>query len=101
MPTTERLTIADARAIEAECPSIKYVLPQNRRADTLVTSKDGSQGHPTLVGVTPDYQLALQWEVQEGRFLSENDIDNALQVCGLGNEIARELFRQSPRSDKR
>ena len=96
MLTTERLTIADARAIEAEYPSIRYVLPQNRHADTFVTGKDGSQGHPTLVGGTPDHQLALQWEVQEGRFLSENDIDNALQVCVLGNEIARELFQQTP-----
>ena len=31
-------------------------------------------------------------ELQEGRFLSENDIENATQVCVLGASIASELF---------
>lgn len=93
--TTERLTLSDALAIEAECPGIRFVLPKNERALTLVTSKNGRQARPTLEGVTPDYPIALRWEVQDGRFLSENDIDNATQVCVLGNAISTELFQQT------
>ena len=37
----------------------------------------------------------MHWEIQEGRFLSENDIENATQVCVLGANIAGELFTET------
>ena len=94
--TTERYTLEDAHAIEAECPNILFVLPKNERfRPHLIRSRYGSQPSPHLEGVTADYALGMHWEIQEGRFLSENDIENATQVCILGASIAGELFRDT------
>ena len=91
--TTERYTLEDARAIEAECPNVLFVLPKNERfRPHLVSSRYGSQPGPHFEGVTADYALGMHWEIQEGRFLSESDIENATQVCVLGANIASGLF---------
>ena len=92
---TERLKYDDALAIEAEVPHIRYVLPKNERYRILVISRDGSQARPILEGVTADYARGMQWRVQEGRFISEGDVDQALQVCVLGNNVATELFGET------
>lgn len=94
-PTTEKLTLADADAIEAECPEVLYVLPQNRKYTKWVTSHHSKGMRTTIEGVTADYADGIRWEVQHGRFLSENDIHNAKQVCVLGANIATVLFRDT------
>ena len=92
-PTTERYTLGDASAIEAECPEVTGVLPRNRRNNTFVTGPLGGQFRGAdLEGVTADYAELLRYELQAGRFLSENDIDNATQVCVLGANVVEELF---------
>ena len=92
--TTERYTVEDAYAIEAGCPNVLFVLPKNENyRPHLVTTRYSSQPSPHLEGVTADYALGMHWEIHEGRFLSENDVENATQVCVLGANIANELFR--------
>ena len=94
-PTTERYTLEDAHAIEAECPSVLFVLPQNYRSRKWVRTHYGTQTRGYIEGVTEDYAQGIRWEVRHGRFLSENDVDNALQVCVLGSNAARELFGET------
>lgn len=94
--TNERYTFEDARAIEAECSNVLFVLPKNERyRPNLISSQGGRYPSPHLEGVTADYALGMHWEIQEGRFLSENDIENATQVCVLGANLADELFQDS------
>ena len=90
-PTTERYTLSDALAIEAACPSVTAVLPRNVAPDVFVT-RQGREFRPAVEGVTTDYEPLMSWHIQEGRFISENDLDNALQVCVLGANVATELF---------
>ena len=92
---TERLTLEDALAIEAEVPNIRYILPKNESYRILITSRDGRQARPVLEGVTADYASGMHWSVQEGRFISESDVTQALQVCVLGNNVATELFGET------
>ena len=95
--TTERYTLEDAYAIEAECPNVLYVLPKHEGYTTFVTARNGSQARPLLEGVTADYAHGMRWELQTGRFLVEGDIENAKQVCVLGADTATELFgEESP-----
>ena len=95
-PTTERYTLGDASAIESECPDVTGVLPRNRRFNIFVTSPLDRQFRGAgLEGVTSDYAELMRYEVQEGRFLSENDITNATQVCVLGANVAIELFGET------
>ena len=90
--TTERYTLEDAKAIEAECPDVLYALPRTSHLRPLVTNRNGNQALAILIGVIPEYSLAMRWEVQTGRFISENDVENANQVCILGANTATELF---------
>lgn len=90
--TTERYTLADAYAIEAECPDVLFVLPKNDRYRGVVTSPTGGHARPYVEGVTADYAHGLRWEVQQGRFFSAADIEKAAQVCVLGADIVDELF---------
>ncbi len=89
--TTERYTVSDPLAIEASCPKVTAVLPRNLAPDVFVTYK-GREFRPMVEGVTPGYEPLMSWHVQEGRFISENDIEHALQVCVLGANVATELF---------
>ena len=92
-PTTERYTLGDAYAIEAECSEVTGVLPRNRNYRIFVTSRLGGEFRGAdLEGVTSDYAELMRFDVQEGRFFSENDINNATQVCVLGANVAVELF---------
>ena len=95
--TTERYTLEDALAIEAECPNVLYVLPKHEGYTTFVTTRNGNQARPLLEGVTADYAHGMRWELQSGRFLSEGDVEDAKQVCVLGADTATELFgEESP-----
>ena len=98
--TTERYTFDDARAIEAVCPSVTAVLPRNLASDVFATRR-GREFRPHVEGATPGYEHLMSWYVQEGRFISDNDIEHALQVCVLGANVATELFGDISRSDKR
>ena len=93
--TTERYTVEDAYAIEAECPEVLYVLPNHEDYEILVTSRDGSQTRALLEAATADYALGMGWELQAGRFLTENDIETAAQVCVLGSGAAADLFGET------
>lgn len=95
--TTERYTLEDGHAIEAECPDVLFVLPKHEGYETYTTSQSGNQARPLLEGVTAAYARGMNWELQTGRFLSEGDIENAKQVCVLGTTAATELFgEESP-----
>lgn len=90
--TTERYTLFDADAIESESPRILRVLPKNSKYPRWVHTRHGAQIRAEIDGVTAGYASGIQWKVQQGRFLSKNDIDNVLQVCVLGANVATELF---------
>ena len=73
-PTTERYTLGDAYAIEAECPEATGVLPRNRRSRIFVTSPQGGEFRSaSLEGVTSDYAQLMRYDLQEGRFLSPKE----------------------------
>ena len=91
-PTTERYTLEDAYAIEAECRHVLFAFPKIDRYQASVTSQYAGQARLSIEGVTANYAQGMHWDVQHGRFFKENDIDNAAQVCVLGSEVATDLF---------
>ena len=93
--TTERYTLEDIYAIEAECPDVLFALSKTERYSGSVSNRHGSQVRSIVEGVTPDYAQGMHWQVQHGRFFSQDDIDTARQVCVLGSDIARELFNDA------
>ncbi len=91
--TNEYFKYEDVLAIEAECPSVTLTVPRIPAwGNVLVQVSGGAEVRTSYNGVNSTYSEAMDWDIQEGRFLSEEDIENAARVCVLGSEIASDLF---------
>ncbi|MCY4402101.1 MAG: ABC transporter permease [Candidatus Poribacteria bacterium] len=83
----------DVLAIEAECPSVKVVVPRIPEwRGVLIQTNDGSEARSGYNGVNASFSEAMDWNIQEGRFISDEDIENKAKVCVLGTEVAFNLF---------
>ena len=96
--SNEYLEYEDVLAIEAECPSVRAVTPRIPEwRGSLIQASDGSETRAGYNGVDANYPVAMDWELKEGRFITDEDVENATKICVLGDEIAFELFGyQSP-----
>lgn len=84
------LTDGDAKAIMDEVRGVAMVSPTLRRNDQVVA---GNQNWATTIqGVAPEFQQIRKWEVEEGRFLSQGDVDRAEKVALVGRTVAENLF---------
>ena len=80
----------DAKAMAREIRAVAYASPILRRQEQVVA---GNLNWGTLAqGVSPDYQQIREWEVADGRFIHEGDVDSAAKVVVLGQTVARNLF---------
>ena len=81
---------ADAKAMARELPSVAFVSPVLRRQEQVVAA---NLNWGTLAqGVAPEFQQIRDWEVAQGRFLHEGDMESAAKVAVIGQTVARQLF---------
>lgn len=91
--SNEYLKYGDVLAIEAECPSVKAVTPRNMNWDGgLIQAPGGAESRAGWAGVDATYKTALDWDLKEGRFITDEDVENAAKICVLGDEVATDLF---------
>ncbi|RKU08998.1 multidrug ABC transporter substrate-binding protein [Candidatus Poribacteria bacterium] len=91
--SNEYFKYEDVLAIEAECPSVKVVVPRIPEwRGVQIQTKDGSETRSGYNGVNASFSEAMDWGIQEGRFISDEDIENKAKVCVLGTEVALNLF---------
>ena len=92
----EHLKYEDVLAIEAECPAVECVIPSI--ADEVLAQADGGATKWTEYdGVNAYFPIGMKWEIQQGRFFSEDEFNNRRKACVLGMEVATELFgNQNP-----
>jgi putative ABC transport system permease protein len=94
------LTLEDALALKAQIPEIRAVSPERYLFDgTVITVKyrDREARDPTVAGVYPDYSLANNHFIEEGRFFTEADIEHGSQVAVIGQDVQKALFpNESP-----
>jgi putative ABC transport system permease protein len=84
------LTDGDVRAIREEIRSVAFASPVLRRGEQVVA---GNLNWGTIVqGVAPEYQHIRDWQVAEGRFLHDGDVENDTKVALLGQTVVRNLF---------
>ena len=91
--SNEYMEYGDVLAIEAECPSVSAVTP--RIPDwkgVLIQSAGGAETRAGYNGVDASYKTAMGWEIKAGRFITDEDVENATKVCVLGDEVATALF---------
>jgi putative ABC transport system permease protein len=89
----QTLTEEDARAIALEVPSIEVTAPSVRGAAQTVFAN--TNWSTVIQGVTPDYLIAREWEVANGKMFAPEDVDAAAKVAVLGETVWRNLFDTS------
>ena len=87
------LTEEDARAIAVEVPSVEVTAPSVRGSAQIVF---GNTNWSTVVqGVTPDYLVAREWGVANGKMFGPEDVDAATKVAVIGETVWTSLFGDS------
>jgi putative ABC transport system permease protein len=81
---------SDARAIAEEIAAVALASPSLRRTDQVVAA---NQNWATLIqGVSPEFAQIRGWQIEEGRFIIDGDLDNAAKVAVIGQTVADNLF---------
>ena len=84
------LTVADARAIEKECPSIANVTYMKR--DIAQVSYGNQNWSTAIQGSPPSYTAVRDWPVTRGRFFTSSEEDGVAKVVVLGRTVVDKLF---------
>ena len=91
--SNEYFEYEDVLAIEAECPSVKLVVPRIPEwRGVLVQAAGGAEHRTGYNGVNATFAEAMDWKIQQGRFISDEDIGNEAKICVLGSEVVTALF---------
>ena len=91
--SNEYLEYEDAVAIETECPSVSIVTPRIwNLSHLLIQAAGGAEMRGGYNGVDTTYKSAMNWKIREGRFITDEDVENATKVCVLGDGGTTALF---------
>mgnify|MGYP005843745775 CR=1 FL=1 len=88
------LVVADADAIQAQVPTVVGVAPEFSSRDLIVFRNRSANA--SVVGTNEQFLTVRSFEMAQGRFLSELDLDRHSQVAVLGATLAERLFDQTP-----
>jgi putative ABC transport system permease protein len=89
--TRQSLTEEDAAVIAREIPGAVVAAPSVTGTAQMVS---GNLNWSTQIGgVTPDYLIARDWRVEQGRTFTREEVDSAAKVVVLGTTVADKLFQ--------
>lgn len=88
------LVLEDAEAIASQVPSVRRVAPQI--SSNQVIQVGGRSTSVPVYGVTPEFLLVRQFDVERGHFITRADFDGNRSVVVLGSALATKL---SPNTD--
>ena len=86
---TTSMTLQDADDIRA-MPNVRMVIPRQRTRMKIIHKKDFTTTR--IYGVTPEWRSARQWEITDGIFFGDADMERKRKVIVLGATPARKLF---------
>ena len=89
---SDLFTIEDGERILSKCSAVKNVVPTVSR-QLLLQYKD-KNAQITVNGVTPEYQSVLNFWVERGRFIDDEDMKASRSVIVLGQNAASDLFEE-------
>jgi putative ABC transport system permease protein len=82
------LVVADARAIAEQVPSVVAVAPEYSTRN-LVTFRNRNT-NTSVVGTSEQFLQVRSFEMAQGRFIAELDLNRRSQVAVLGDTLARQ-----------
>lgn len=92
------ITVGEAKAILANCPTVDGVSPRNyyfKRGGNEARYKNRKFNRPRFMGTWPDYLRVFEPDISQGRFISQTDEQFRLMNCVIGYDIANVLFEGS------
>ena len=87
----KNLVLEDSIAINNQVPSVKKVAPQIS-ANEIVQSNSKSL-NISIAGVTPEFLDVRSFEVEEGRFISQSDVNSARSFVVIGPDLKEDFFK--------
>jgi putative ABC transport system permease protein len=84
------LVDGDAKAMMRELPAVAFASPALRRPEQVVA---GNLNWSTLTqGVAPEFQQIRDWQIADGRFIHDGDVETAAKVAVIGETVVNQLF---------
>lgn len=84
------LVLEDAEAIAEQVPSVKRVVPQITLSAVLQAG--GKSSSATVSGITPEFLSVRRFEVAQGRFIDQRDLEGARNVVVIGPDLREKLL---------
>ncbi len=84
------LVLEDAEAIAEQVPSVDRVAPQITRTEVVQSGERSS--NVSVSGITPDFLPVRRFEIAQGRFFSQEDLDGARNVAVIGPDLRDKLL---------
>ena len=84
------LVLEDAEAIADQVPSVKRVVPQITLSAVLQAGAKSSSA--TVSGITPEFLSVRRFEVAQGRFIDQRDLEGARNVVVIGPDLREKLL---------
>ncbi len=91
------LVATDAAAIRDEIRTVKRV-SENADGHIQVIAA-GRNWNTQFRGVSPDYQYIKRWDLAQGEFFTDDDIERATTVVVIGETVRENLFGDEPAID--
>lgn len=88
--SAQSLTLADADAISAQVANISAVSPEVQ-ARKQVTAR-GTNTNTSILGVSPVYLSVRNFQIEEGTFITDSNVQSLAKVAVLGPTTRDDLF---------
>ncbi len=87
------LVLEDAYAIAEQVPTVKRVAPQITSSEVVQFESKSSTS--SISGVTPNFLPVRSFDISNGRFINQNDVNSARNVVVIGPDLKKKLFPYS------
>jgi putative ABC transport system permease protein len=80
----------DAKAIAAQVPAVDSVAPQRQSQAQVVAGNTNKSS--LVIGTTPEFLVVRDFDVAQGRFITDTDVVGARRIAVIGADIANSFF---------
>jgi putative ABC transport system permease protein len=88
--SVQTLTLDDATAIQSKCESVLKSVPDARQS--LQVKYLNQNTNTTIFGTTTDFPTVRDYQVQDGRFITDADVRGNRKIAVMGPTTAQNLF---------